>query len=91
MNKAEKKELISTKDQSVKKLFTCSKKFTLCIHHIASHAEETGEWQWVLWNQHLTFTFLSKVYLNNPEFLGLQYKARIFFPLKILKHCGMRF
>ena len=44
-----------------------------------THAEEIGELQQVQWNKHLTFRFLSKLYLNNSDFLVPQYKARDFF------------
>lgn len=40
MNKPKKKELISTEDQSVKELFSCTKKFTLGTHHSASHMQK---------------------------------------------------
>lgn len=40
MNKPKKKELISTEDQSAKKLFSCTKKFTLGTHHSALHMQK---------------------------------------------------
>ena len=55
-----------------------------------AHAEEISKLQLVQWNKHVTFRFLSKLYLNNPDFLVLKYKARDS-SLKMLKHCCTRF